>query len=222
MTVDIGRNTASGQALQAYVERIEGLRADKKSLGEQEAAVLADAKSQGFIPAAVRHVVKLRAMKPQARQEAEAIVDTYLHALGMSAETPLFKHVGMMSIDTASREEVIEALKKFVPENGSITVEAGGRPVRLTRDAKGEVTAKEVADPPPPRPTTAASASPAPSRPPPPDVDMDGAEMLGGEAFAANQPIIVNPFPFGDGRRAKWDLGWRKASGTDGMGPDGE
>jgi hypothetical protein len=46
--------------------------------------------------------------------------------------------------------------------------------------------------------------------------------MLGGEAFAANQPIIVNPFPFGDGRRAKWDLGWRKASGTDGMGPDGE
>jgi uncharacterized protein (UPF0335 family) len=217
--LNLGRNTAAGQALTAYVERIEAIRADKKLLGEHEAAIIADAKSQGFLPAAIRHVVKLRSMKPQARQEAEAIVDVYLHALGMASDTPLFRQVGLMSVDTAQREEVIEALKRFVPDNGSITVEAGGRPVRLTRDKNGDVTAKEVADT-PPRPAANASPSPSSERPAPPDVDVDQAEALGRAAFEANSPIITNPFPFGDGRRPKWDLGWRKASGTDGMGPD--
>lgn len=218
--MNIGRNTASGQALQAFVERVESIRADKKLLTEHEAAVLADAKAQGFIPAAIRHVVKLRAMKPQARQEAEAIIDTYLHAIGMAPDTPLFRQVSMMNVDTAAREEVIEALKRFVPDNGSITVEAGGRPVRLTRDAKGEVEAREVVDTPKPAPMQ--STTSAPARPAPPDVDGDGAEQLGRDAFASNQPIISNPFPFGDERRPRFDLGWRKASGTDGMGPDDE
>lgn len=53
-----------------------------------------------------------------------------------------------------------------------------------------------------------------------PDVDPDGAEALGRQAFKDNEPIIANPFPFGDGRRGRWDSGWRKESGTDGMGPD--
>jgi uncharacterized protein (UPF0335 family) len=219
MTLTIGRNTIAGQALSAYVERIEGVRADKKSLGELESAIVAEAKSQGFIPAALRHVVKLRAMKPQDRQEAEAIVDTYLHALGMATDTPLFRQVGLMSVDTASREEVIESLKKFVPDNGSITIDAGGgRPVKLTRDKTGEVSVKEVVETPPPS-MSSAPASPA-AKAEPPNVDATGAEQLGRDAFTANQPIITNPFPFGDARRPRWDAGWRKASGTDGMGPD--
>lgn len=145
----IGRNTVSGEALAGFVERIEGIRAQKKALGQDESFVLAEAKQGGFVPTAIRHVVQLRAMKPHARQEAEAIGDQYLHALGMASEMPLFRQVGLMSVDVASRASVIEALKGFVPENGSITVEAGGRPVRLTRDKGGEVTAAEVVDPPP-------------------------------------------------------------------------
>jgi hypothetical protein len=50
-------------------------------------------------------------------------------------------------------------------------------------------------------------------------VDGYGAELLGREAFKADEPIIKNPFPFGDERRPRWDEGWRKESGTDGMGP---
>ncbi len=53
-----------------------------------------------------------------------------------------------------------------------------------------------------------------------PDVDLAGAEVLGAEAGKANKPVITNPFPFGDPRRAGWDLGWRKATGSDGMGRD--
>jgi hypothetical protein len=60
------------------------------------------------------------------------------------------------------------------------------------------------------------------AKPEPPAVDADGAEVLGRDAFGSNQPIITNPFPFGDPRRPRWDAGWRKASGTDGMGPDDE
>lgn len=42
--------------------------------------------------------------------------------------------------------------------------------------------------------------------------------MLGAQAFKDNVAIVKNPFPFGDGRRPRWDEGWRRASGTDGMG----
>lgn len=216
--MNIGRNTESGQALEGYIARVESVRASKKDFADQETAIIAEAKSNGFVPAAIRAVLKIRAMKPHVRQEAEAILDTYLHTLGMIADTPLFRQVGLMDVDRASRDEVIEALKKFVPDNGSITVEAGGRPVRLTRDDKGEVTAVEVVERPAPTEAGAAVSGKI-NRPPPPDVDAEGAEQLGRVAFKANEPIIANPFPFGDERRPKWDGGWRAESGTDGMGP---
>lgn len=218
----MGQNTVSSEMLTSFVERVERIRADKKALADDEAAILAEAKAAGFLPAGIRAAVRIRAMKPHVRQEAEAILDTYLHALGMAEDTPLFRQVGLMSVDTASRESVIEALKAFVPDNGSIVIEAGGKPVRLTRDEDGKVTVADVVDTPSP---SASAAAPRPSamreKAPPPDVDDAGAEALGGTAFKANAPIITNPFPFGDARRPKWDAGWRKASGTDGMGPDG-
>lgn len=214
----LGRNTVSGEQLTRFVERVEALRSSKKQLSEDEALVMAEAKAGGFVPAAIRHVLKVRAMKPTDRQEAEAIVDGYLHALGMASDTPLFRRVGLMDVDITARESVIEALKQFVPENGAITVEAGGRPVRLTRDDTGEVTAAEVVEKPKPPPSTATSPA-VRERPAPPAVDADEAEAMGVVAFKSNTAIIANPFPFGDARRPRWDAGWRKASGTDGMGP---
>lgn len=218
--MSVGLNTESGQLLGRCIERIETIRAEKKQLSESESAVMAEAKAAGFLPSAIRTVVKYRAMKPHDLQEAEALVDTYRHALGMTMDTPLFRQVGLMSIDKASRDEVIEALKKFVPENGSITIEASGRPVRLTRDKAGEVTASEIV-PAAPRPVATEGAVSRPERPPVPDVAPEAAEILGVEAFGQNTPIIANPFPFGDARRPRWDAGWRKASGGDGMGPGG-
>ena len=111
----IGHNTISGQLLQSFVERVETVRAQKKTLTDDEAAIMAEAKVAGFVASGIRHVVKLRAMRPQDRQEAEGIADTYLHALGMATDTPLFRQVGMMSVDIASRDSVVEAMKAFVP-----------------------------------------------------------------------------------------------------------
>lgn len=215
----LGRNTVSGELLESLVVRVESCRAEKKQISADEAAIMAEAKAAGFMPGIVRGVVRRRAMKPHVWQETEALLDMYLHALGHTAESPLFRLVGQIDVDVTSRESVIEALKEFCPENGSITIEAGGRQVRLTRDRDGTVSETEVVEP-PARAAKPASAAPAGMKAaePPPDVDAAGAEDLGREAFKANRPIITNPFPFGDPRRPRWDEGWRLEIGSDGMG----
>ena len=212
-----GQNTVSSEALRSFVERIENVNDERERLADDAKVIFAEAKSQGFIPAAIRSVVKRRKMKPSERQEAEAILDCYMHALGEAIDTPLFRAVGMMSVDIAAREQIIEALKKFVPQSGSITIEAGGNPVRLTRDAAGNVSATDVR---PPRETQESKPAATDRKPRPdvPAVDGDGAEALGRKAYGDDEPIIKNPFPFGDARRPRWDKGWRDESGTDGMG----
>lgn len=218
-----GKNTVSSEKLRAFVERIERIREEKKACADDEAAVLAEAKSDGFTPSAIRAVVKRRAMKPHDVQEAEATLDMYLHALGMATEPPLFRFAGLAAIDTAARDQVLARMSEFVPAAGlgHITVSMGGQQVRLTRDADGAVQMHEVDDlqqnpleeaPHRPRRTPKADV---------PDVDEDGAEALGADYARANRPVIDNPFPFGDARRARFDAGWRREAGSDGMGPDG-
>ncbi len=220
MTAMIGHRTASGEQLRGFVERIEAIRKDKKILADDEAAVRAEAKAAGFQAKPMMEAIRRRAMRPADRQEAEAVLDTYLHALGMISDLPLFRQVGLINADVAQRDQVIEAMKKFAPEGGSITVEAGGTATRITRAKDGTVTVADVVETPKPKRPDAGPAAQMPERPSPPDVDDAGAEALGRTAFGQNQPIIANPFPFGDARRRAWDEGWRAASGSDGMGPD--
>lgn len=217
----VGHNTVSGELLTSFVERLEKLREEKREVGGQEKAVMAEAGAAGFQPKIINRVIKLRAMKPHDRDEIDSLTDNYLHALGMARDTPFLRHVATMSVDITSREAVIEALKAFVPENGSIVVEAGGKPMRLTRDSDGDVSVSEVVKPKPSAGGGEAGpsmAAPASGREPPPDVDAAGAEALGAQAFRDNVAIVKNPFPFGDARRPRWDEGWRRASGSDGMG----
>lgn len=219
--MSVGSNTVSGEQLRSYVERIEAIRAAKKQLSEDEAAVKAEAKANGFTPSAITACVKIRAMKPHDRQESEAILDMYLHALGMAPEPPLFRAAGLAGIDTAAREQVIARMAEFVPASGmgDITVNMGGKPVRLIRDKDGAVQVQEIVErPAPPPPGTSAPA--ARQRADVPDVDGAGAEELGAQFARDNRPVIDNPFPFGDPRRARFDAGWRRETGSDGMGPD--
>jgi uncharacterized protein (UPF0335 family) len=217
--MSLGRNTISGEVLRNYVERVENIELQKKQLTDDRGAVLADAKAQGFVPAAINAVVKLRKLKPSVRQEAETLLDSYLHAMGEATDTPLFRAVGLMKVDITSREQIIDAMKKFVPTSGSITIDAGGAPVRLTRDSDGNVSVAEVVEKPIEAPRSN-GAKAAAAKPDVPDVDADGAEMLGRKAFRDDVPIIKNPFPFGDARRPRWDRGWRDEGGNDGMGND--
>jgi uncharacterized protein (UPF0335 family) len=218
----MGRNTIGGELLRGYVERIERINEEIKALGKDKAVVMAEAKAANLIPAGVNFIVKKRKMKPSERAEAESLQDMYMHAMGMAVDNPLFRAVGLMKVDITARESVIEAMKQFVPVNGTIEVEAGGGPkVRLTRDKEGNVAVTEIVEKPAESRSPPSKGNPARApKPDAPDVDADGAEQLGGAAFTKDVPIIDNPFPFGDPRRARWDQGWRKKSGTDGMGPD--
>lgn len=215
----IGSNTISGQQLRSFIERIERIRTAKKELADEESAVFAELKAVGFTPKRVREVLKIRTMKPGDLDEAQQELDMYLHACGMAREAPLFRAVGMMNVDLAAREQVIDAFKQLVPQNGEIIVKVGKQPVRLWRDDKGVAHAEDYVEAPAPVSTPRPAPAPRPPRDVP-DVDESGAYELGEQAFHDNEPITSNPFPFGDKRRPQFDAGWRHASGSDGMGPD--
>lgn len=70
--------------LRAFVERIEKLEEEKKAIADDIKDVFAEAKVNGFDVKALRAVIRLRKMDAGERQEAQAILDTYLVALGMA------------------------------------------------------------------------------------------------------------------------------------------
>lgn len=70
--------------LKAIIERIERLEEEKKAIADDIKDVYAEAKANGFDTKALRTVVRLRKQDAQERQEQEAILETYLHALGMA------------------------------------------------------------------------------------------------------------------------------------------
>ena len=215
------RNTVAGAAVLAYLERIERNDVEIKELRDDNTAILAEAKAQGYDTKTIRELLKIRKAKPHDLQEFEASLDMYRTAIGMKAEVPLFRAAGLMATDITAREQVIEAFKQIVPQDGEVVITTGGVKVRLWRDEAGTAHAEDVVDEPEPAVGKAQRKpreSPAPKNVP--NVDAAGAEQLGRDAAKSNQPIVSNPFPFGDPRRAKWDAGWRKETGSDGMGPD--
>jgi uncharacterized protein (UPF0335 family) len=70
------------EKLKQVVAKIEKLEEEKKEVGGQIKDVYQEAKSMGYDTKALRTVVRLRKMDRQEREEAEAILDTYLLALG--------------------------------------------------------------------------------------------------------------------------------------------
>jgi uncharacterized protein (UPF0335 family) len=71
--------------LKALVERVERLEEEKKAIADDIRDVYGEAKVNGFDTKALRSVVRLRKIDINERKEQEAILETYLHALGMLA-----------------------------------------------------------------------------------------------------------------------------------------
>ena len=69
--------------LKSIVERIEHLEEEKKAIAGDIRDVYAEAKGNGYDVAALRAVIRLRKQDKHERAEQEALVETYLHALGM-------------------------------------------------------------------------------------------------------------------------------------------
>ena len=71
------------------IDRIEALESDKAEIASDIKEVYAEAKSNGFDPKIIRKVVALRRMDRDKRAEEQALIDTYMAALGQLADTPL-------------------------------------------------------------------------------------------------------------------------------------
>ena len=69
--------------LKAVVERIEKLEEEKKATADDIKEVYAEAKGNGFDVTALRTIVRLRKQDVDERKEQEAVLETYMHALGM-------------------------------------------------------------------------------------------------------------------------------------------
>jgi uncharacterized protein (UPF0335 family) len=69
--------------LKAFVERIEKLEEEKKAISDDVRDVYSEAKANGFDTKALRAIVRLRKEDADERREHEAILETYMHALGM-------------------------------------------------------------------------------------------------------------------------------------------
>jgi uncharacterized protein (UPF0335 family) len=75
-------NVAADQ-LRLLIERIERLEEEKKGIGDDIKDVYLEAKGTGYDTKIIRQIVRLRKMAPHDRQEMEAVLQTYLAALGM-------------------------------------------------------------------------------------------------------------------------------------------
>jgi len=222
MSMSIGKNTIAGKRLLEIIEQSEKYDAQKKEITEVNSALMAAAKAQGFNPKVINILKRRRKMKPHDRQEGDELFHAYSHAIGMDEEPPLFRAISEMARDTLTRESLLENMKELAPPEGDIILRMGGEPVRVYRDKDGEAHVEPYVKKTPKREPGAPKGAASPARPARevPDVSEAGAYAYGQQMFRDNRPIIENPFPFGDPRRAKCDEGFRKESGSDGMGPD--
>ena len=79
-----GATGVTGERLRSIIERIERLEEEKKALSEDIKEVFAEAKGDGFDVKTIRQIIKIRKMDQNDRAEQEALLDTYMSALGMA------------------------------------------------------------------------------------------------------------------------------------------
>lgn len=90
---DIGHNSgevsaaaltkAAKEKLGQVVSKIEALLEEKREIAAAVTDTYAEAKSMGYDTKALRQVIKYRSQDRQEREEQEAILETYLLALGL-------------------------------------------------------------------------------------------------------------------------------------------
>lgn len=84
--VKAGHNSdgdVSAEQLRLFIERIERLEEEKKGVADDIKDVYSEAKATGFDSKIMRQIVRLRKMEKHARDEQDALLETYRNALGL-------------------------------------------------------------------------------------------------------------------------------------------
>lgn len=75
--------------LQSIVERVEKLEEEKAAIANDIKEVYTEAKGNGFDAKVLKQVIALRKKDAAKRAEEQAVLATYMNALGMLADLPL-------------------------------------------------------------------------------------------------------------------------------------
>jgi len=128
--------SAAKTQLRNLVERIERLEEEKKAIADDIRDVYGEAKAQGYDVKALRRIVKMRKLSADERAEQEAVLGTYMAALGMHS---------FLGTDDG---DVDKALERKRSEAGKAKAERAGTPPPKPRPAgeprAGGMTAAEV------------------------------------------------------------------------------
>lgn len=186
----MANKVTAAERLLDMIERVERLKEEIKGIQEDVKDVFGEAKSNGFDPAAMKTVIKLRKMTPDARRDSLGMVEVYMQALGMGDG-------GLSDLAAKFLEERSAPPEPFAPGKVDQDVPEFSSPSvskkKGDRGALEEATIDVV------------------------ELSLEDATRLGANAHAAGKPVTANPFPARDPRRAAWDTAWCAASGSDGM-----
>lgn len=140
-TAGPGHNSDKGiseRRLKSFIERIEHLEEERKSLAADVREVYAEAKSGGFDVKVMRKVVALRKMDAADRAEMESLIEVYMNALGDLKETPL----GDAALQRLRNTPAARKMRKDIAA-GTVGVEfsnVGGKRVLIDKDGTHELT----------------------------------------------------------------------------------
>ena len=76
-------NAIEAGHLMAFIERIERLEEDKKTVSDEIKDVFSEAKGTGYDVKIIRKIVSIRKQDQDKRREEQEILELYLQALGM-------------------------------------------------------------------------------------------------------------------------------------------
>ena len=85
--------------LSELVRRIENLEEQRFNLSEDVKEVLLEAKGLGYDTRIIKKIIAMRKKSPEDIQREQDLMDSYMAALGMLADTPL----GQAAIQSARR-----------------------------------------------------------------------------------------------------------------------
>lgn len=78
-----GHNSVVADQIKSVIERIERLEEERKTIGDDIRDIYSESKGNGLDVKALRTIVRLRKMDANDRAEQDAILETYLQAMGM-------------------------------------------------------------------------------------------------------------------------------------------
>jgi len=73
----------SGSRIKSFIERVERLEEERKSISDDIKDVYGEAKALGFEAKILRKIVRLRKTNLEKRREENELLDLYMSAIGM-------------------------------------------------------------------------------------------------------------------------------------------